>query len=256
MPAETPVAIETQPDQQDEDILVRRHLESFCIDSVPAIVPGQTRNAPFEKLFEVAPIVFPEHKLINELKQENIALHERILCQYWYHNTHKQLFDLIQDTLGHLRFGCSCMYCFSVGYEPSERNDGSNQWCGYKTSLLHLMGNAGLTYHVPVRPHTASLNGVPVCGADPDFDPVFACKHLSHVSNIDAHIVFIGPDALEFVFGRPLWMVKTVIGNPEISKLDLFRASLISRQHRLQQEVDWSLQNSSSRLGSDFLGRF
>lgn len=211
----SPVAIETQPAvrEEEDDPMLREYLKAFPAD----------------------------HQTVQALRNENARLHELLLSQYWKYNSHKHLLEEIQQGLGYLRLRCPCIYCYPLQRGKREGYLSENK-CKYRTAVLHHMAHAGLTFHIPHHPYVASQEGVPVLSTEPGFDPATACKHLSRVSNIDAHIVFYRPDAFDFVFGRSLWAARTVIGNTETRKLDLFRASLVARRGR--------------EMGSDFLGRF
>lgn len=192
------------------------------------------------RLFEVVPVLFPDHVLMEELvrirKDRDVLLNQMMMRQ-WRDNGPIALMRALKGNNAEFQH-CNCLIC--NGGNPLSRIR-----CRLWERFVWYMTNCGITWTVVTNQETdltalgfdsnAIFPGIPTVvnelpmalfPAPPEFNPLTASIHLSPVSHIDLHLVFrrVGR-FLAVTFGRKLWE-QTRLTNEEIRKYDLLMARL------------------------------
>lgn len=228
----------------------------LCLETMPE----EPRSTPLDKpmrteevqriktglrLHDVAPLIFPEHDLLRQLKKERDALLRRV----WIDNGPAMLLHEILMCKKNSSL-CVCSTCYVQGESHS---------CKVWNRLVYYMHQTNVSYAYPseldenafivgpanhsstrsvsrVVPHRFMLpNAYWTFSPTPktfkeeeNFDAQTACKYISPVSSIDVHIVFAKRgDAFQFVYGRKLWKHADLNSMyVELAKLDFLRHRL------------------------------
>ena len=190
------------------------------------------------RLLDVASVVFPEHRLMKQLRkefrEEREELRAQMMGRFWRDNGPWALLRAMKLCNASC-FSCDCPNC-QVNKKSVQIS------CRLWDRFTWFMSNCGISYcvisvsvqdvwQVGAESRTF-ITSVPNHSADafparPEgFNPLTACKHLAPVSHIDTHIVFqrVGSN-LGITYGRKLWEADS-ISSPEIRKLDLLFARL------------------------------
>lgn len=187
------------------------------------------------KLFDVAPVVFPDHLLLRTLKKENELFRKGMLARYWRDNGPWALWRAL-DLANRRNAACNCGECFKRNVVPiSCRTWDRFRWC---------MTQAGITHVVVTADNEAELNltaaqGKGVITFDRHeqmhkmyplpvgFNALTACEFMAPVSHVDQHIVIQTRNrAIGITYGRRLWECTNPMQCSELPKLDLLFASL------------------------------
>ena len=194
------------------------------------------------RLTRVIPFLFPEHLLLKHLKNELRLAKEDIFMRGWHDNCPVKLREEF-IVFNSVTKECNCEIC-----QPLTRHYNmvvnKGQECRLWQRITWYMSQAGVTmlFGIDERKerlfmmrakHTGRMSDMYPVTIEPEdrpvgFNEMTACKYLAPVSYFDVHVVFRRRNnAYEFVYGRKLWDQRT-FDNPELRKLDLFRARLHS----------------------------
>jgi hypothetical protein len=187
------------------------------------------------RMHTLAPLIFPFDAVRDGYRQQVRDMNRHMLRRFWSDNGPAALRRAMKLCELERHF-CGCRICNNEF--PSHRI-GCRLWANFE----NFMANCGITWTVVVTEsedlfrayrESDAVMGVPVVGeirmaiypTPEGFDPRTACPHMSPVSHIDLHIVFLRKGRhMAVVYGKKLWSEETVYGR-EIRKLDLLLARL------------------------------
>ena len=205
-------------------------------------------------LHDLVPIIFPDHELIQKLKDELALQKHAFLQRFWQDNgPHRLRHELI--AYNRLSTRCSCHYCLEADDEIVIPSDPYEPFfaCRLWDRIVCYLVHAGLTlcfpasepgrfyrtgpdtqttlyHHVDLengfmfmRAYTAFPPELIFHAPEPDFNAMTACPYMTPVSDLDAHIVFgMRGATFRFVYGKRLWK-QDKTDNPDMTRLDIFR---------------------------------